>query len=172
MATSSATRNDPLSDPFKPGGEQAPVSGVTRSRSRSRSKVSGSRSRVSKRPSLPPTDEPSGSSRATSATRPSAIVIPGTQSQSFSSFGHAHGHGGSPATWGFGSQHGEQYSADGTPNHQQLFGQSFGGLGSLPAGASPSTHNGGSPPPTATDAAAKSVHFSHVYFFLIESVLY
>lgn len=141
-------------DAFNPGGEQSPATGVTRSRSRSRSKVSASRSRVSKRPSLPaPPHEEGGespdSSTAQSTTRPSAIVIPGHghhPSHSLSSYHAGGGHPTSPAAWGFPA-----HSAGG----EQLFGQSFGGPGSLGPGQSPTTHSG-SPPATANaDAAVK-----------------
>jgi len=156
----SALSNSSAVDSFNPGGEQAPATGVTRSRSRSRSKVSASRSRVSKRPSLPaPPHEEDGespdSSRAQSITRPSAIVIPGGQqahhghhaSHSFSSYHTAGtGHPTSPATWGFPG-----HSAAG----EQLFGQSFGGPGSLGPGQSPTTHSGSPPPTGNVDAATK-----------------
>lgn len=150
----SAIANSNPIDSFNPGGEQSVATGVTRSRSRSRSKVSASRSRVSKRPSLPaPPHEEGGespdSSRAQSITRPSAIVIPGHghhPSHSFSSYHTAGtGHPSSPATWGFPG-----HSATG----DQLFGQSFGGPGSLGPGQSPTTHSG-SPPPTGNDTVAK-----------------
>jgi hypothetical protein len=155
----SALSNSSVVDSFNPGGEQAPETGVTRARSRSRSKVSASRSRVSKRPSLPaPPHEEDGespdSSRAQSITRPSAIVIPGGQvhhghhaSHSFSSYHTAGtGHPTSPATWAFSG-----HSAAG----EQLFGQSFGGPGSLGPGQSPTTHSGSPPPTGNVDTATK-----------------
>jgi hypothetical protein len=167
-------------DNFNPGGEQAPSSGVTRSRSRSRSKVSASRSRVSKRPSLPaPPHEEGGespdSSRAQSTSRPSAIVIPGHSghpghhgSHSFSSFHTSTNHPTSPVTWGYpGHVNPNGDYGEGSAGHQ-LFGQSFGGAGSLGPGQSPTTHNSGSPPASATmDAAAKSVLFLLVSLFLL-----
>ncbi|PVG04537.1 HLH-domain-containing protein [Serendipita vermifera] len=155
-------------DNFNPGGEQVASSGVTRSRSRSRSKVSASRSRVSKRPSLPaPPHEEGGespdSSRAQSTSRPSAIVIPGHSghpghhgSHSFSSFHTSTTHPASPVTWGYpGHVNPNGDYGEGSAGHQ-LFGQSFGGAGSLGPGQSPTAHNSGSPPPSATmDAATK-----------------
>ena len=140
----------PLPDNFKPGGPQSPAVGPTRSRSRSRSKVSTSRTRVSKPPSLPPPDEPSGSSRGTSASRPSGIVIPGQGQHGFTNFSAQP----NSASW---FVQGDQYSAaqngDGI-NGNLAYSQSFG-AGSLPMGASPTTQNGGSPPTAPTDAAAK-----------------
>ena len=139
--------HSPLPDKFKPGGPQSPAVGPTRSRSRSRSKVSTSRTRVSKPPSLPPPDEPSGSSRGTSASRPSGIVIPG---QAFTSFG---AQPNSTQWFVPGDQYSAAQNGDGI-NGNHAYSQSFG-AGSLPMGASPTTQNGGSPPTATNDAATK-----------------